>query len=273
MACNIGDINIVVSQLNIALSGWHFDTASPYMLSLKASARANEARAAKTAKADTVPINYDRTFAIIKQTLQNLSPPEDGSIFFVSEGANTMDISRSIFAVEHHRLRLDAGTNATMGIGLGYAIAAYTHYNPPPTRACSGSSSSAAASKKIVCIEGDSAFGFSMSEVETMARYGMEILSFVINNGGIYHGDSDSSAEWLGLQKKSRAGHAVDGLRSTSLGWEVGYEKMPKMCGAVGYSVETPEELQKATEEGFKAKVPVVINITIEAGQATKLVK
>ena len=269
----IGDINIVVSRLSIALSGWRFDTVSPYMRSLKASAGPNEARATKMARADSIPMNYHRTFAIIKQTLHKLSPSEDGNTVFVSEGANTMDVSRSVFAVEQPRLRLDAGANATMGVGLGYAIAAYTHYNFFPTGAYSGTSPSVAASKKIVCIEGDSAFGFSMPEVETMARYGMDILIFVINNGGIYHGDSNSSAEWLELQKKSRTGSAVGGLRSTSLGWEVEYEKMAEMCGGVGYLVRTPEELQKATEEGFRAKVPVVVNVIIEAGQAKKLVR
>jgi hypothetical protein len=44
------------------------------------------------------------------------------------------------------------------------------------------------------------------------------------------------------------------------------------MCGGKGYLVRTPEELAKATEEGFKATVPVVVNVIIEAGQAQKLV-
>ncbi len=111
-----------------------------------------------------------------------------------------------------------------------------------------------------------------MPEVETMARYGMDILIFVINNGGVYHGDSADSDAWLELQQKSLKG-AKGGLRSTSLGWEVGYEKMAEMCGGRGYLVRTPEELAKSTEEGFKAKVPVVVNVIIEAGKAKKLVR
>jgi len=35
--------------------------------------------------------------------------------------------------------------------------------------------------------------------------------------------------------------------------------------------VRTPEELQKATEEGFKADVPVVVNIMIESGHQSTL--
>jgi 2-hydroxyacyl-CoA lyase 1 len=44
------------------------------------------------------------------------------------------------------------------------------------------------------------------------------------------------------------------------------------MCGGKGFLVRTPEELEKATEEGFKAEVPVVVNIIIESGHASKLV-
>ncbi|MCJ1418836.1 hypothetical protein MMC32_005187 [Xylographa parallela] len=267
----VGDINVVVPQLDAALGKWEYDTSSsPFIRVLKGSKEKNEIKAAKTAQIDSIPMNYTRTFDIIKQTLHKLSPPEDGNMVYVSEGANTMDISRSIFPVEHPRLRLDAGTHATMGVGLGYAIAAHAAYNLPAPEGQTGGSSS---HKKIVCLEGDSAFGFSMPEVETMSRYGMDILIFVINNGGVYHGDSVDSDAWLRLQEKSKEGATTGGLRSTSLGWEVGYEMMAEMCGGKGFIVRTPAELATATEEGFKAKVPVVINVLIEAGEGKKLVQ
>jgi 2-hydroxyacyl-CoA lyase 1 len=99
-----------------------------------------------------------------------------------------MDISRSVFPVEHPRLRLDAGFYVTMGAGLGYAIAVHEAYNGLAAEASWGTSGR----KKIVVIEGDRAFGFSGMEVETMARFRMDVLIFVINNGGIYFGDSNS---------------------------------------------------------------------------------
>jgi 2-hydroxyacyl-CoA lyase 1 len=265
----VGDIRVVTSQLTAALRGWQYNTSSEYVKVIKANVAKNEAKAAKVAKVDKIPMTYARTFDVIKETLHKLSPPENGSIVYVSEGANTMDISRSAFPVEHPRLRLDAGTYATMGVGLGYAIAAHCAYNLPSPEAVSGPSMS---HKKIVCLEGDSAFGFSLAEVETMARYGMDILIFVVNNGGVYHGDSEDSDEWLQMQRKTIEGKSHGGLRSSSLGWEVSYEKIAEMCGGKGYMVRTPEELAKATEEGFKATVPVVVNIIIEAGQTQKLV-
>lgn len=56
----------------------------------------------------------------------------------------------------------------------------------------------------------------------------------------------------------------MPGLRSSSLGWEVGYEKLAEMCGGKGFLVRTPAELEKATEEGFRADVLVVVNVIIE---------
>ena len=53
------------------------------------------------------------------------------------------------------RLRLDAATWGTMGVGLGYAIAAAT----------------ARPGRLVVAVEGDSAFGFSGMECETIARW------------------------------------------------------------------------------------------------------
>ncbi|KAI9701996.1 MAG: hypothetical protein M1836_001340 [Candelina mexicana] len=264
----VGDIDVVVTQLIRELGTWSYDrNASDYTKLLEESKHNNEAKALKAAKLDSSPLTYARAFDVIKTAIHDLSPPEDGGVVYVSEGANTMDISRSVFTVEHPRLRLDAGTYATMGVGLGYAIAAHEAYNGTSGEAVSGP----ARQKKVVALEGDSAFGFSAMEVETMARYGMDILMFVMNNGGVYHGDSDDADEWLKMQKKSAEGAKEGGLRSTSLGWEVGYEKIAEACGGKGFLVRTPEELERATVEGFKAKVPCVVNVIIEAGSAKKL--
>lgn len=262
-----GDVKIVISQLTDALENWSYDTFSPYMSVISENKKKNAARASMAAKSDKIPMTYGKAFDVIKQKLNELSPSHEGRIVFVSEGANTMDISRSVFPLEHPRLRLDAGTLATMGAGMGYAIAAHCAYN---TEDSEGRLVSKSCRKKIVCLEGDSAFGFSLAEIETMSRYGMDIMIFVINNGGIYHGDCDNSDAWLQKQQRTIA-NETDGLRSTSLGYEVRYEKAAEMCGGKGYLVRTPEELTRVTEEGFKETVPIVVNVIIEAGARQKL--
>ena len=259
----IGDVGITVSELSIALKDWRYSPNTAFHHSLECSADKNEIKAAQNTKIDRTPMTYHRAFNIIKLTFAKLSPPFSNDIVYISEGASTMDISRSVFTVEQPRLRLDAGTNTSMGVGLGYAIAAHAYYKDPGNFAVYPTASAPAPiQNKIVCIEGDFAFGFSMPEVETMARYGMDVLVFVINNGGIYHGDARSSEDWNELREKGR-------LRSTSLGNEVGYEKMAEMCGGKGYVVRTVKELEKATE-GWRADVPVVVNVIVEAAEAGK---
>lgn len=268
-----GDIRVFVEQLTHQLSGWHYDSSSSnYAEALTTSKSKNEKKAAEAAAKASVPLSYAHGFSIIKSVLNRHSPPEQGGVVYVSEGANTMDISRSAFDVEHPRLRLDAGTYATMGVGMGYAIAAHEAYNGPFAEGFVSGDSSPAGRKKIVALEGDSAFGFSAMEIETMARYQMDVLIFVMNNGGVYHGDSDTAQEWLSRQKASVEGQGGAPLRSTSLGWEVGYEKLAEACGGKGYLVRTDEELAKATKEGFEAKCPVIVNVIIESGSKGKLV-
>lgn len=40
----------------------------------------------------------------------------------------------------------------------------------------------------MICVEGDSAFGFSGMELETMERYKLPIIIVIVNNSGIYGG-------------------------------------------------------------------------------------
>ena len=264
----VGDINVVVPQLCKVLDNWSYDSKSSiYIEHLSVARTKNEAKAAHKASTSRLPMSFDNAFSVIERTLRRLSPPDEGGVVYVSEGANTMDISRSIFPVSQPRLRLDAGTYATMGVGLGYAIAAHAAYNGSAGEASSGP----ALRKKIVCFEGDSAFGFSAMEVETMARYGMDVLIFVMNNGGIYHGDSDGAEEWLEMRRRTQQGDSGAGLRSTSLGWEVGYERIAEGCGGIGLLVRTPEELEQATERGFKESRVTVINVMVESGKGQSL--
>ena len=259
----VGDVALVVDQIVSQLGDWRWQgQSSPYYRDLQTAKTNNQDKAVKKARVNKVPMVFEKAFDIIKNTLDSLSSPEDGDIVYVSEGANAMDISRSIFTMEHPRTRLDAGTYATMGVGLGYAIAAHAAYNFPQPQGSAGSRGR----KKIVAIEGDSAFGFSAMEVETMCRYQMDVLIFVMNNGGLYRGDVDSAEKWQERQRLTLAGAtAQDGaaLSATSLGWETGYQKIAEMGGGIGIVARTPEELRQATQRGYEARVPVVVNVII----------
>ena len=260
----VGDVGLVVDQLLEQFGNWRWQGQStPFYKNLEAAKKRNGEKAAKKVAVQNVPVTFERAYDIIKSTLNRLSSEKDGDVVYVAEGANAMDISRSSFTVEHPRTRLDAGTYATMGVGLGYAIAAYAAYNFPGAEGLAGKRGSR---KKIVAIEGDSAFGFSAMEVDTMARYQMDVLIFVMNNSGLYRGDTDNKESWEERRRNTVAGTTQEGkgLTAWSLGYQTDYQKVAEMAGGIGILVRTPEELAKATEEGFKAKVPVVVNVLID---------
>lgn len=270
----IGDIGLVVDQLLTSLSDWRYAPSfidGQFPSRLAESAKKNEAKAQKAALLPTPkgsPLTYQRAFHVIKTTLNSLTPFEEGNIVYISEGANTMDISRSAFPLNHPRQRLDAGTYATMGVGMGYIVAAHEAYNalPQPNQP----------PKKIVALEGDSAFGFSAMEIETMARYRIPALIFVVNNSGIYHGDSTSQDSWTALQDQTisndtRSEDGKKGLRSTSLLYEMRYEMLANMCGGKGFFVRNEQELEVATREGFQSDTVTVVNVIVEPGIGKKI--
>lgn len=277
-----GDIGLVVDQLRSELgrewkafpkatirlvSGPQSPTPT-YLSLLAASAAKNEQKSHLLATTPTPPkgaLIYERAYHIIKSELHALSPPREGGVVYVSEGANTMDISRSSFPLEHPRQRLDAGTWGTMGVGLGYAIASWAAYNLP-TR-----------TKKIVALEGDSAFGFSGMEIETMARHKMDVLIILMNNSGIYKGDAPDEASWREMQRQTVHNDTATvaappkgkrkGLRSGSLLYETRYEMLAEMVGGKGYLVRTEAELARATREAFQETNKVcILNVIIDPG-------
>jgi 2-hydroxyacyl-CoA lyase 1 len=258
----LGDVGATVQQLMSHLGDWQWQgQKTPFLQHLDAAQANNRVKASKKAAVVKSPMMFEQAFNVIKTTLDSLSTPADGDIVYVSEGANAMDISRTIFTMEHPRTKLDAGTYATMGVGLGYAVAAYAAYNFPQPEGVAGK----AERKKIVCIEGDSAFGFSGMEIETMARYDMDVLIFIMNNNGLYRGDTDSVEQYQQRRENTIAGSTTSGkgLTAWSLGYQTKYHKIAEMAGGIGFEARTPEELREATQKGYQARVPVVINVII----------
>ncbi|CAK1586914.1 unnamed protein product [Parnassius mnemosyne] len=188
----------------------------------------------------TVPLNY---YAVFKAVQANI--PKDSII--VSEGANTMDIGRGILLNNQPRHRLDAGTFGTMGVGPGFAIAAAMwcrDYAP---------------NKRVICVEGDSAFGFSGMEIETMFRYKLPVIIIIVNNNGIYSGFDKNT-----MQEIQSYGDVAQSTPPTALSTEVRYEKMMEMFGETGHLCRTVEEIEAAIKKAVKVvDKPSIINILI----------
>jgi 2-hydroxyacyl-CoA lyase 1 len=175
---------------------------------------------------DTEPMNYYRALRDIRDVL-----PRDAII--CSEGASTMDIGRTVLPNFHARHRLDAGSFGTMGVGLGFAIAAQAVHPE----------------KRVVAVEGDSAFGFSGMEVEVACRYGMPITFIILNNNGIGGGPSKLDP--------SRP------IMPTAYVPNARYEKVIEAFGGEGYYVERADELRPALDAAMASGKPSVVNVMI----------
>eukprot|EP00250_Pteridium_aquilinum_P012093 c20507_g1_i1 orf=402-2294(-) len=235
----VGDARIILQQINAEIKDDPFALGDkhPWLEAIRDKTSQNVERMEESMSRVVVPFNFLTPFRIIKQMLLDVGLP---SPIVVSEGANTMDVGRSVLPQVEPRTRLDAGTWGTMGVGLGYAIAAATVF---PERL-------------VVAIEGDSAFGFSGLEVETIVRYGFPIVVIIFNNGGVYGGDRRHPDDIVGPHKDDPA--------PTSFVPNAKYDAVMEAFGGKGYCVATPQELQVALKESFSARKPALINIVVD---------
>lgn len=208
------------------------------------AASARERLSAKLAKT-AYPLNYLTTFRVIKNALAAL-PVEP---IVVSEGANTMDNARLLLEpVTAPRTRLDAGTWGTMGVGPGYAIAAATVQSD----------------RWVVSCEGDSAFGFSGFEIETIIRYNLKVVVIIFNNGGIYGGDRrEQILQQAAAKGLKAAGHASDPA-PTAFAPKSDYRALALAFGGNAERVDSAEALGAALEAAFARDGPTLLDVVID---------
>lgn len=241
-----GEVGVTIRKMKQFAGWWTFDSYSDWWKEVRSKVDKNRETVAKMAEDRRVPLNYYAAYKPISQSLSK-------NTIIVNEGANTMDIGRTMLPTFFPKHRLDAGTFGTMGIGLGYAIAAalWCRDHSPGTQ--------------VVCVQGDSAFGFGGMEVETVARYELPILMVVINNNGIYSG-MDAEA-W-----KANTGDRTINTPVTCLLPEARYELLAEAFGGKGYLCRSQEDIAKAMEKGLAAvkEGPVLINVLINSTSERK---
>jgi 2-hydroxyacyl-CoA lyase 1 len=230
----VGDGKAITQQINAALKAnpWQYPSETTWWTGIQAKIESNRQQTEEMMADDSVPMSYYRVYKEIRELL-----PKDAII--QNEGASTMDIGRTMMPNFLPRHRLDAGTFGTMGVGLGQAIAAAAVHPD----------------KKVVCIEGDSAFGFSGMEVETAARYGMNITFIIINNNGIGGGPDTLDPTRIPPSAYTPSAH---------------YEKMAEIYGGKGYFVTEPSQLRPTLEEAMATDKPSIVNIMISARSQRK---
>ena len=238
----IGDIGSCVSALVAGMGSNWAEPPVEWTGAIAERKDKNLAKMAETLARNPSPMNFHSALAAIREVVK--ARPD---AVVVNEGANTLDFTRSIVDMYQPRKRLDVGTWGIMGIGMGFAVAA-----------------AVVTGKPVIAIEGDSAFGFSGMEVETICRYNLPVCVIVFNNNGVYGGTDVNRGGGPDVAPTV----FVKGAR---------YDKMMEAFGGVGVHATTPQELATALNEAIRSGKPTLINAVIdetagtESGRITRL--
>ena len=226
----VGDIGSCVSALLKAMGdGDPFPLKVPDWIKTVTSKRdENVAKMAPKLMNNNSPMDYHGALGVLRTIVK-----ERPDAIFVNEGANTLDLARGIIDMYQPRKRIDVGTWGIMGIGMGYAIAAAIETGKP-----------------VLAVEGDSAFGFSGMEVETICRYKLPVCIVIFNNDGIYRGTDQNPAG--------------DDPAPTVFVKGARYDKMMEAFGGVGVNATSPDELKRAVNAAMDSGKPTLINAVID---------
>ncbi|WP_027172392.1 oxalyl-CoA decarboxylase [Methylobacterium sp. 10] len=230
----VGDIGSCVAALLDGMkSGWDVPPAA-WTDAISAKKEENLGKMASKLRKNSTPMDFHGALGALKTIIA-----ERPDAILVNEGANTLDLARGIIDMYQPRKRLDVGTWGIMGIGMGFAIAAAVETGKP-----------------VLAVEGDSAFGFSGMEVETICRYNLPVCIVVFNNNGIYRGtDTDPTGRDPGTTVFVRDSR---------------YDKMMEAFGGVGVNATTPDELSLAVNAAMDSGRPTLINAVIDPQAGTE---
>ena len=231
----VGDIGSVIEALLARIgSDWKVPSAE-WTGALRAKVETNVGKMAAKLRNNNTPMDYHGALGALKTIIK-----ERPDAILVNEGANTLDFARSIIDMYKPRKRLDVGTWGVMGIGMGTAIAAAVETGLP-----------------VLAIEGDSAFGFSGMEVETICRYNLPVCIVVFNNNGIYRGTDVNT-------------NGSTDVATTVFVKDARYDMMMQAFGGVGVNATTPDELARAVNEAMDSGKPTLINAVIDPNAGTE---
>jgi oxalyl-CoA decarboxylase len=231
----VGDIGSCVAALLGALGAGFPKPSADWLGAVAERKSKNIARMAETLAKDPTPMNFQSALNVVRDIIK-----ANPDAYLVNEGANALDFTRSIVDMYKPRKRLDVGTWGVMGIGMGFAVAAAVVGREP-----------------VIAIEGDSAFGFSGMEVETICRYNLPVCVVIFNNNGVYRGTDVNPTGGADMAPTA----FVKGAR---------YEKIIEAFGGVGVHATNPAELRKAMEEAIRSRKPTLVNAVIDETAGTE---
>jgi oxalyl-CoA decarboxylase len=225
----VGDIGSCVSALLEGIDGKWPAPPADWINAVNERKEANIAKMAPRLMKNSAPMDFHSALGALRTVVK-----ERPDAILVNEGANTLDLARGIIDMYQPRKRLDVGTWGIMGIGMGFAVAAAVETG-----------------KRVLAVEGDSAFGFSGMEIETICRYNLPVCVVVFNNNGIYRGTDVNPS-------------GGSDVATTVFVKDARYEKLMEAFGGVGVRATTPDELSRAVNEAMDSGKPTLVNAVID---------
>ena len=228
----LGDARTVLQQMLDAAGGGCGSTRAPWLAHVRALAAEWRESIAANVNADAVPMRPERLCREITRAL-----PEGGVLVCDTGHSGIWCGAMVDFTKPRQRLIRCAGS-----LGWAFPGALGVKCALPDT--------------PVICFAGDGGFYYHLAELETAARYGINLVMVVNNNGALnqeiphfdkaYGGDPDER------------GREMWGFT------QVNFAKVAESLGCVGMRIEKPAELPRAFEQAFAARRPVVMDVVTD---------
>ncbi len=225
----VGDIGSCVDALLHGMGANWTPAAADWVKAVNTKKDENVAKMAPRLMNNNSPMDYHGALGVLRTIVK-----ERPDAILVNEGANALDLTRGVIDMYKPRKRIDVGTWGVMGIGMGYAVGAAIETGKP-----------------VLAIEGDSAFGFSGMEIETICRYNLPVCVVIFNNDGIYRGTD-----------VNRSGNSDPATTVFVKGAR--YDKMIEAFGGNGVNATSPDELRRAVNAAMDSGKPTLINAVLD---------
>ncbi len=194
--------------------------------------RAKRAADAEAMNAAATPIKPQRIYGELRSRLAR-------DAIVIGDGGDFVSYAGQLIDSYEPGCFLDPGPFGCLGMGPGYALAAGVAH---PDR-------------QLVLLLGDGAIGFSLGDLDTLVRFGIDVV-MVVGNNGIW-----------GLEK-----HPMEFFFGYSVVAELRpgtrYDLVLEALGGHGELVEDPSDIGPALDRAFATKGPSLVNVITDPGDA-----
>lgn len=201
-----------------------------WLVELQEAAQETNRLMAEKLNGDARPMSPYRLMKEIRDAL-----PRDA--ICITEGNISMMSAQPVIPGYLPASRMDAGTNACMGVGIPFGIGAKI----------------SAPNRPVVVVAGDYGFSLSAMELEVCVRHNIPIVVVVVNNEGNNGGI-----------KQTRYFPEEDSERVTMFQPGIEYDGLMKMFGGIGLTISDPDEVGPAMRKALEARQPTCLNVNVD---------